>query len=492
MPVDSKHPLYTEFLVDWQTMQDVYRGERIIKEKDELYLPATSGQKQDGFVAGQPGRNAYDAYKTRSSFPDVVRIAVESMIGVMHHKPPVIELPSVLEPMRDRATLQSESLEMLLRRINESQLIAGRLGLLIDVPDGTPIDGVKPYIAIYGARSILNWDDGKRGDPVAQNLNFVSIDESEFERKADFEWELEQKFRVLILGDPQENEPAGQGIYRVGIFKESSSTFNETALVTPSIGGRTLDKIPFVFINAKDVVPSPEAPPLLGLARLALTIYRGEADYRQGLFMQGQDTLFTTGATDETSLRTGANAHINLPIGGTAEFIGVESTGLTEMRTALENDKAAAGERGGQLLDTTSRERESGDALKIRVSARTATLNQIALAGAFGLESSLKIAAEWMGGDPEQVVVTPNLDFADDELLAKTLVEYMTAKSMGAPFSLRSIHELMREKDLTKMEFDDEIAELENEAELELGQPEPTEVEGPVEDEEDATAGDAE
>ena len=118
MAVDSQHPLYSEHLEDWTTMRDVHRGERRIKDKGVVYLPATSGQQADGFTVGQPGRTAYDAYKIRASFPDVVRVAIESMIGVMHHKPPVIELPVALAPMRERGTLDSESLEMLLRRIN--------------------------------------------------------------------------------------------------------------------------------------------------------------------------------------------------------------------------------------------------------------------------------------------------------------------------------------------------------------------------------------
>ena len=468
MAVDSKHPRYIEFLEDWTKMWDTYRGERVVKEAGETYLPSTSGQKADGFQPGQQGYNAYAAYKKRASFPDVVKAAVEAMIGVMHHKPPVIELPAALENMRENATLQGESLEMMLRRINENQLIYGRLGCLLDVPDGAPV-GETPYIALYNACAIYNWDNGARDELVSQNLNLVTLDESEYERKQDFEWEFENKTRVAILGDPMANEPKGVGVYRVGVFKDSTSVFTEEGLVTPSIGGRTLSKIPFVFINSKDIVPSPDQPPLLGLAQLALTIYRGEADYRQALFMQGQDTLVVTGSLDEDEIRTGANASIKLPIGGDAKFIGVESTGLTEMREALQNDKNEAREKGGQLLDTTSRAREAEGSLKIRVAARTATLNQIALAGAFGLEQLLRMAAEWVGANPAEVKVEPNLDFADDDMDGKTLVEYMTAKSLGAPYSLLSIHKQMRDRDLTEFEFEEELKQIEKENDMEFG-----------------------
>ena len=472
MALSSKHPSYTKSSPDWNLMADVHEGERTIKEHGPKYLPVTSGQNADGMSSGQPGKAAYDAYVGRAVFPNSVKDAVEAMLGVMHHKPPVIELPAAMEPMLESVTLFGESLELLLQRINEQQLITGRIGLLLDVADQSPV-GTLPYIATYQAGTILNWDDGKVGVPLKQVLNLVILDESENVRIANFEWEFKKKYRALILGDVITNESTG--IYSTGMFDDESAGFNAIELVQPSIGGKTLDEIPFVFINAKDIVPEPDAPPLLGLGRLALTIYRGEADYRQSLFMQGQDTLVVIGAVGggvegETVFRTGANASIELPAGAgnDAKYIGVDSEGLKEQRAALENDYRQASEKSGQLIDSVSREKESGDALKIRVAARTATLNQIVLAGAFGLEQILKKAARWLGQDDSKVKVHPNLDFADDSLDGKTLNEWMTAKALGAPISLRTIHDRMKERELTDLDFEEEIEEIEKEKDLDL------------------------
>jgi len=159
----------------------------------------------------------------------------------------------------------------------------------------------------------------------------------------------------------------------------------------------------------------------------------------------------------------GANASIVLPTGGEAKFIGVDSAGLSEMRTALENDRAEASQRGGQLLDAVSRQKESGEALRIRVVARTATINQIAKTGAFGLEQSLKQIARWIGANDAEVSVTPNLDFVDDGLNAKELVEFLTAKSLGAPISTKTIHKIMEEKGVTELDLAEELAEIESE-----------------------------
>lgn len=434
-----------------------------MKEAGFTYLPPTPGQVSRGLEqAKQPGRVAYDAYRARAVFPNFVKQAVDSLVGVLHHKPPVIELPDKMEPMRTTATNKGESLALLLRRINENQLITGRYGLLLDAPDNAPA-GALPYIATYAARAIINWDDGRRDELTKQNLNLVILEESEAERQTNFEWDHTSKFRVLILGDPKTNEPQGAAVFRVGVFRDAQQSFNEEALITPSLAGRTLDKIPFVFVNTSDIVPEPDTPPLLGLSNLALTVYRGEADYRQALFMQGQDTLVVMGGTEE-SYEIGAGAHLNVPVEGGAKFIGVNSKGLSEMRTALENDRQEAADIGGRLLDNRNGVEASGTALNIRVSTRTASVKQVALTGAAALELILKTGAEWLGADPDEVSVTPNLDFIDDLLTGQNLLEYIQAKLLGAPYSLESLHALMQRKGLTEMEFDEEMARIEAEA----------------------------
>ena len=95
MSIDTQHPLYREFLRDWEDMDNAYRGERIIKELGTRYLPATSGQVADGAGTDSTskGHKDYLAYKLRAVFPDFVKDGIEAMLGVMHSKPPTILLP---------------------------------------------------------------------------------------------------------------------------------------------------------------------------------------------------------------------------------------------------------------------------------------------------------------------------------------------------------------------------------------------------------------
>ena len=466
MAIDIKHPRYEELQPDWEVMRDTYRGERVVKSKGIKYLPATQGMILDGMkTANDVGTKAYNAYRTRAIFPEYTKQAVENYIGMLWRKPAAIKLPSALEPMRDSCTPAGESLYQLLRRVNEEQLVTGRCGLLLDLPESAE-STVLPYIAFYIGESVINWDVNQMGEGHTE-LNLVVLDETGLRRRADFSWQAFKKYRLLALGDLTTNEPNGTANYRQGVFTdETGLQYYDGAMFEPSFRGKKLSQIPFVFVNTKDLLPDTDEAPLISLARQCLAIYRGEADYRQTLFMQGQETLVVIGGANNTDdnqvLRTGTGARIDIEQGGDAKFIGVSSRGLPEQRYSLANDRLRAEIVAGQLTNTTDKV-ESGLALQTRLGAQKSVLTQIALTGAAALERILKIAAEWVGANPDEVSVEPNLDFATNELAGQDLLLYMQARQLGAPISNESIHKLMVSKGMTTMDFIEEMKILEAE-----------------------------
>ena len=198
--VQTKHPLYIENKPDWDIIRDCDKGERAIKEKGTAYLPATSGMHEKGMGTNQPGLEMYKAYLQRAVFPKFIRPAVNALVGVMHREAAIIELPAAMEPLRENATLEGESLLALLRRINEAQVL---VGLMADVPtgDSTSI----PYIATYEAEAIINWDESRRPDG-RNRVDLVVLDESDWERTSSFGWERVAKYLVLDLVNPGEEQ----------------------------------------------------------------------------------------------------------------------------------------------------------------------------------------------------------------------------------------------------------------------------------------------
>jgi len=210
------------------------------------------------------------------------------------------------------------------------------------------------------------------------------------------------------------------------------------------------------------------------LSNLSLAIYRGEADYRSTLHYQGQQTLVIIGGNvsdvdENQQLRVGNKGVIDLRIGGDAKYIGVSAVGLGEMRQSIKNDDDKAATFGVQFMDVGSARGESGEALRIRVAARTTTISAIAQAAGAGLEQALKYCAEWVGEDPNEVSVLPQTDFADANVAGASLLAFMQAKQLGLPLSLKSLHRMMQLNDLTEMDFDTENEQIEDEAESLVG-----------------------
>lgn len=452
------HPDYALFNSIQIKCRDLYEGEDHIKSKGEVYLPATSGMKLDGMGVGQTGLSDYESYKLRSLLPGDFEDAVNSRIGLMHPKPDsaLIELPAQLEYLLEDADGKGMPLEALLIFINLMQLIVGRVGLALD----TTVDRTLK-IAVYEAETIFNWDESDSG------LQFVILDESGYKLDPDtFEWDRTEVYRLMKLQN---------GIYTT--VTEIDGTMQ--AEIIPQMAGKPFKEIPFVFVNITDNKPTPQKPPLTSLANLALAIYRGEADYRQNLFMQGQDTLViagdmkstqinpagvAVGTAQDAAVRVGTGSKINVTAESRVEYVGVNSQGLPEQRLALEADRKLAQSKGGELVNTASTGVESNEALQTRIASRTVTLNHIALTGARGLETILKMAARWTGVDDTKIVVTPNMDFNKKVLSPDDLKTLSEVKLLGVPITKKALHAASGEAGLPIGTFEEDVAEVAQEA----------------------------
>lgn len=469
--ISSPHPDYLARRPDWTLMFDANEGQRHVKSKQAIYLPPTSGMRALGLnKAADEGAQLYAAYLTRAFFPDLVKETVRALAGILDREPANIELPAALEDMREIATPKAESLNDLLVQIHMNQLLYGRLGLLVDVDPSRDL----PVIVQYPAPQVINWDDlTQTADPkqtddqkrreAIRRLLMVVLDETRFERDTGdrFTWNLVPRYRALTLGDASSN------VYTSQVERDGSPQ----APIVPSIRGKTMEEIPFVFVNTTDLATKPADVPLINLANLSLAIYRGEADHRSALFMSGQDTLvligYDLGASDEGNPGDGSakpiigsGAYLNLPNpDADAKFIGPDSMALSEQRTSLENDYVRAGEEGVKLLSSGAGA-EAAETLRIRVAARTATLQTIAMTSASALETSLRQCAVWVGANPDEVKVEPNLDFIDEASDVGDLVKFAQAKKAGTPISWKSVHNWLRQKDFTEFTFDDELDQI--------------------------------
>lgn len=388
--VSTKHPDYIDHEGEWRLMRDTYRGTKAIKGAGEMYLPKPTGFS----VQNDGGLALYSNYKARAEYPELLPYTLTGMVGVIHRREAQIEMPPSMRYLWEHATLTDLTLEALHRRITSELLQVGRYVLMADAPP----QGGSPFISSYVTENLINWDE--------KGLFYV-LNDSQLVRNG-FEWQEDERYKVLEI-------QAGEYTVTEYFGKEPRSG---DPLRPRGRANRVISDIPLVIVGAKDLHPVPEVPPLIGVSRASVAIYRLDADYRHQLFGSAQETLFISGVTEEAQIPTlvGAGVVHGLPQGAEAKYVGPSGRTIAAHRTAILDERQNAAQAGARLFDTEPTQRVSGEALKIRDAARNATLATIAMASGAGLEKVLRHVAAFLGEDPTKVIVKPNLEFVDRTL----------------------------------------------------------------------------
>lgn len=435
MGVDSKHPDWSDRIGEWTLMRDSDRGEKAVKEAGEKYLPMPSGFR------AQPDKGVayYAIYQSRAQFPSILPMTIGGMVGVIHRVEAKIDMPDAMQPLWEKATADGLPLEAFHRRITAELLTTGRFSILADAAsEGSDL----PWLAGYGAEALINWSDAR---------DLFVLDETGPVRDG-FDWRTQQKYRVLDLNS---------GRYRVRTF--TGTTENQGAAEPSARGNKALTEIPFVVIGATDLSLEPEDPPLLGVARSSVALYQLSADYRWQLYMSGQETLTVINGDAPDTVGAGVVMVLKGAPNMTpdAKYVGPAGTGIAAHRQALLDERDNAVAAGARLFDNTSKSTESGEALRLRYTAQTATLTTISQASAAGLEKALRYIAVMIGANPDEVVVTPNLQFIDQKMTPLDAVNLVKVWQAGG-ISKLSLFENFQRGEIISAErsFEEEEEEI--------------------------------
>lgn len=448
MPVSNKHSDYTLFQSEWDLTIRAIRGPVAIEEQGEVYLPKTPAMK-----VMADGDDKYTFYSSFAEFPDFTGDALSGLVGLLTEKEATYELPKKLEPMLNSCTQDGMSLSDYHKHLIRKILGTGRYGILTDVdPDSKE---KIPYFASYGALSIFNWSEvvtqGKK------QVDMVVLDESGAEATDDdpFTFEDVEKFRVLRWDG---------ATYTQEIYDGADATEPTGTPIVPKTSKGQFEEIPFVFAGSTDITPDVDDIPLLGMVRCAVSIYKKTASYGRALFISSDPQAVIVGIEQKDApAYMGSGSIWCIPkVGGKAEFIGPDGNSIPYQREEIERKYREAFESGARLLKD-KKAAESGEALKTRVKAQTATARSVAINTAKALEKSLRNAAIFVGANPDEVKVIPNLSWAENEVTPESILAFTQAKNQGAPFAKKSIHEHGRRGGLTTMSYEDEEALIEEE-----------------------------
>lgn len=504
------HPDYLYWLDTWKKLNDVIDGGAdAVKKAGTRYLPATTGQIAQWSTpvpgvrledlgggryvtggTGSPGLGAYAymLYQFRAIFYEYPSDALADMVGRLIYEKAVVELPAGLAELEETATNDKQSFERLVESIYREQGKYSRCAILADFQSSDSVQS--PYICIYDALRVVNWKTSKAEDG-SEVLDWAVLDESSYQDTG-VTWQYEKIIRILALDEAGEYFTQTFNVSNIE-DKESFDALNvlepkpadeEGGAVYPTFRNKKATAIPLVFINATNISATPELPIMNNLTNTSLAIYRGEADYRQALFMQGQATPAFKGVSEDERKKflLGAQGSVfsNNP-DFDAFFMEVSGAGLSEMRESQAELHNLAKTEGMKLVESGAN--ESGEALKQRGAEQTVSLNTMAATCEAGLKRMIELLGEW-GGVAGDFTIELNREFNEDAVAPAELKTMIEAYNMGYPLTLEDLHKFAKEGGLTESEWADVELEM-----LDTGRnPTPEEEEEEAEEEDGAPA----
>ena len=429
----------------------------------------------------------YDFYLSFAEFPEIVEPALTGFQGIIHARNPHIELPQQMEYLLEDSTPDGDSLNVLWATVTREILAGGRIGLLAEVNG----DDDKIRIATYAAENVINWQ--ALPPRLGGGAEFIVLFEPrqvprETEPGVSDEFNTEDRkfwrelrirrgtYQVRMWTEPAQTRSQQQPTFPeldvdIGAVTSVQQEQPEVARVDGRIWnevtlfGKPFNKIPFLSINALDLGFEYGAIPMLPLSRRAYSVYRLTADYRRSLYQKGDPQPWIAGIPkDQAPTRIGGEKlWVFENPEAKANYLDVEGDGgLPMMRQAIQDDLVRFDQEGGRLLSTTIRP-ESGDALKSRLLAHQVTLRNVVINAGIGMQKMLRVIAQMFGVDPETVVFTPDLDFAEPVMDGQTALEWAQARRQGFPVSARTLHDLAHRGGVTEKTFDEEKEEIEEE-----------------------------
>lgn len=413
------HKQYQDHSRQWRIMDDCYAGSEAIKHGPHSleYLPPYPSDLDDMRV--------YGIRKSNSHFTNCVRPLIDEIVGLMNAREPLIRFgedkneespPEVLD-LRHNATDQHDGLTGLKQRVNFAQVMHGRYLLLLDVvtPDGNK---KKPRFLIreYPAAKILDGETTTVGGET--RIAWVLLDESTETFDPDSkEWTHEKKFRVLGID--------GAGLhYSCPLSgKDADEQWREFDLADPppqaerpNFKGTFLRFIPAAVVNVtRQGILDYQPVPFIDIANMAIIAYRVHSMYMSAVFNYCRPTLVGVNVEPQKDEEgrpvpfvLGGYIGVNTLPGSEdskssgLSFLEIDPSGLSEMREAVNHlMQQLQGVSVRTLLEGAGAS-ASGEALRLRTKAGTATFSQIDTAGAKAIEQILVYAARWAGAAPEE------------------------------------------------------------------------------------------
>lgn len=428
MPVNTLHPDVKEYLPIWSQIEDFFDGEIAVKKAGTKYLPKLSGQSGV----------KYEAYKKRAIFYSAISRTCYALVGAVYRKPPAILLPEKLEYLRKDATGTGVSLVELAISLSVELMKTGRAGVLVD----RPAEGGLPYITLYDADDILNWDKTPGNE-------FIVLEEETLVRSEKDRFSVEEKegYRELTF------DADGNYIVNIWMAKEKSNDHEIVSTFQPTKNGKPIQYMPFCVVSPTGLDFDIDKPPVLDMVHVLEKHYQLSADYANALHTICTPTPYIIGLTpdDGFQLNLGADSAIILPdVGSKVGFLEFTGQGIKSVEDGLVKLEGMLGALGARMVEATGAKTliETAEGARTREAVATAILGSIIASVEAALEKCLIWAADWENVDTSGIKVKLNRELVSSTLDANMVSALLNAVNAGK-LSFDSFYAALEEAGMT-------------------------------------------
>lgn len=420
VPVEMSYPTWThptvlENCVEWQTIRDCAKGERVIKSRGEDYLRALP----------EMSNAEYNDYLDRAVFFNMTGRTINALTGIVFNRSAQITgIPKKLEKAFRYPTRTNTTFDAFLKKVCRELVTLGRYGVLLDMDTG-PNPNQTPYFAGYSAENILDWQetviDGRlvpteivlremreqRGAFGAGKTALTVI------RRLSLEWSNDRQDFVYI-----------QYVYE----GEGTSVDVETLTpkrIVPTRSGVPLNRIPFTFLGAIDNTPEIDRSPLADIASLNISHYKSYAQLEHSRHYTAMPIFYAQvpQGNGEKTYRIGSSIVWEVGPGERPGILEMNGHGLNGLTDACDQKEDQVSALGGRLMSGQSRSTaESDNSLKLKEGNERSILLNIVFSVSEGMTEMLRKWVYWAGVDnTDDVGVELNKEFLTDTLGAREL-----------------------------------------------------------------------
>lgn len=431
---------YEASLAKWALLEDCYNVN--LKAHAQRYITPPPGLFQESLVNNSALQAAMTGLITRVAVgsgwsaapiiyvnggfePQLIGKTLQGFMSLVSEHDPVVTLPDSIEYLRDSCTKDDKDLVEFYLSVIFDILLTGRVPILIDLDDKGKLKFVK-----YKAKALIDWGTAQVG---TNDSKFTYAVFRDYEINPEFNpinARGVSKYREVIHYHYIDND-----VYTVEQYKMINGKYVPADVIIPKYKGKTLNFIPLVTIGSLDNTPDIDTIPLEGIANCVLEIFTLSCMLKHAEKTSAVPTLYMTGA-DESEVPNATGADVCITLADSQARVGYTTTDTTSMshiQSRMADYYSQAQELGANLLGARRGTSESGEALRLRQAAATASLKSIVDNAAKGLVSLLHMMLNWTGSSStlatgyEGLEFEPNREFSTFSLTANETIALVQA-----------------------------------------------------------------